>query len=297
MKNTTNKLENIMFDVSEGEIDVLVCTTIIETGLDIPNVNTIIIEDSEKLGLSQLYQLRGRVGRSNRLAYAYLTYRKNKILNDDAQKRLTAIKDFTEFGSGFKIAMKDLEIRGTGNVIGPQQSGNMEVVGYDLYCKLLSKAVAGLKGVEQKEEKETLVDLAVNAFIPDRYITSHNQRIELYKKISAIETKDDVLEVYDETLDRFGDVPKEVYNLMLASLIRHTASEKGYTEVKASADELKLFFMADSPPDFQKIIEKTATDKNIFIRNTSRPHILYKLSETHDEITFLNKIYDFLLTI
>jgi len=296
-KMTETQLENIMMDVSEGEIDVLVCTTIIETGLDIPNVNTIIIEDSERLGLSQLYQLRGRVGRSNRLAYAYLTYRKNKVLNEDAQKRLMAIRQFTEFGSGFKIAMKDLEIRGTGNVIGPQQSGNMEVVGYDLYCKLLSKAVSDLKGIECEEETETLVDLPVNAFIPDKYIYSHTQRIELYKKIASIETKEDIMDVYDETLDRFGEVPNEVYNLMLISLLRYIASTKMFTEVKVIDSELFLYFSAENSPDFTKCIEKIKTDKNIFIRNTKKPHILYKLSKYNDDISFLNGVIGFLYDI
>ncbi len=296
-KMSEQQLENIMYDVSEGEIDVLVCTTIIETGLDIPNVNTIIIEDSERLGLSQLYQLRGRVGRSNRLAYAYLTYRKNKVLNEDAQKRLKAIKDFTEFGSGFKIAMKDLEIRGTGNVIGPQQSGNMEVVGYDLYCRLLSKAVSDVKGIESREEKDTLADITVNAFIPDKYITSHAQRIELYKKISSIESKEDVLDIYDETLDRYGDVPAEVYNLMLVSLVRYTASLKGFTEIKASEGDLKLYFSPDSPPSFEKIVEMTTRDRNIFIRNTNKPHIFYKLPKFNNEKSFLDGIYEFLVNI
>lgn len=296
-KMSEQQLENIMFDVSEGEIDVLVCTTIIETGLDIPNVNTIIIEDSEKLGLSQLYQLRGRVGRSGRLAYAYLTYRKNKILNDDAQKRLRAIKDFTEFGSGFKIAMKDLEIRGTGNLIGPQQSGNMETVGYDMYCRLLSKAVSELKGSPEVKEAETVVDIPVNAYIPDKYIPYHTQRIELYKKISSIETKDDVLEVYDETLDRFGDVPKEVHNLMMTSLIRYTASVKLFTEVKASELGVKFYFRADEPPDFSRLAETAAQQDNVFIRNTSKPHIELKMKKPENELSFLNIIYEFLMSI
>ena len=193
--------------------------------------------------------------------------------------------------------MKDLEIRGTGNVIGPQQSGNMEVVGYDMYCRLLSKAVSELKGNPEKEECQTLIDIAVNAFIPDKYITSHNQRIELYKKISAIENKDDVMEVYDETLDRFGDVPKEVYNLMLTSLIRYTASVKLFTEVKAINNDLKLYFSAEEPPCFDKIAKLAARDNNIFIRNSSKPHIQYKLPEFNDELSFLNRIYEILMSI
>ena len=293
-KMTESQLENIMMDVSEGEIDVLVCTTIIETGLDIPNVNTIIIENSERLGLSQLYQLRGRVGRSNRLAYAYLTYRKDKVLNEDAQKRLTAVKEFTEFGSGFKIAMKDLEIRGTGNVVGPQQSGNMEVVGYDMYCKILSDAVAELKGEEKQEEIECLVDLPVDAFVPESYISSHRQRIELYKKISSIETKDDMLDVYDETLDRFGDVPPEVNNLMQTSLIRFVASRKKFTEVKGSKEDLKLYFSADNPPEFDKIVEKMKIDRKLSLKNVKKPYVCYKLEKAKNDFSYLNFVFEFI---
>lgn len=293
-KMSESQLENIMMEVSEGEADVLVCTTIIETGLDIPNVNTIIIENAERLGLSQLYQLRGRVGRSNRLAYAYLTYRKDKVLNEDAQKRLTAVKEFTEFGSGFKIAMKDLEIRGTGNVVGPQQSGNMEVVGYDMYCKLLSDAVAKLKGEEKCEEVETTVDLPVNAFISERYISSNRQRIDLYKKISVIETKEEMLDVYDETLDRFGEVPNEVNNLMQISLIRYTASKKKFTEVKGGKTELKLYFSPIDPPEFENVVEKMKTDRNISIKNGAKPCVCYGFDRQNSDFAYLNHIYDFL---
>ena len=234
------------------------------------------------------------MGRSNRLAYAYLTYRKDKVLNEDAQKRLTAVKEFTEFGSGFKIAMKDLEIRGTGNVVGPQQSGNMEVVGYDMYCKILSDAVAELKGEEKQEEIECLVDLPVDAFVPESYISSHRQRIELYKKISSIETKDDMLDVYDETLDRFGDVPPEVNNLMQTSLIRFVASRKKFTEVKGSKEDLKLYFSADNPPEFDKIVEKMKIDRKLSLKNVKKPYVCYKLEKAKNDFSYLNFVFEFI---
>ena len=217
------ELEQIMMDLSEGDLDILVCTTIIETGLDIPNVNTIIIEDADRLGLAQLYQLRGRVGRSNRLAYAYLTFRRNKVLNEDAEKRLLAIKEFTEFGSGFKIAMRDLEIRGTGNLIGAQQHGHMDAVGYEMYCRLLEEAVEEQRGLPVQKKTETQIDLPVSAYIPDAYIPSHNQRIGAYKRIAAITTQEELLDAYDEMEDRYGTVPQVVSNLMAIALLKEHA--------------------------------------------------------------------------
>lgn len=189
------ELERIMGDFISGEIDVLVCTTIIETGMDISNANTIIIQDADRMGLSQLYQLRGRVGRSNRIAYAYLMYKRDKMLREAAEKRLQTIREFTEFGSGFKIAMRDLEIRGAGNLLGAEQHGHMEAVGYDMYCRLLEEEVQNLKGDAPKEEKfETSIDLNISAFIPDFYIKNQEQRMELYKKIAGIRTME---EYYD----------------------------------------------------------------------------------------------------
>lgn len=235
------ELENVMMDTVEGKIDILVCTTIIETGLDIPNVNTIIIEDADKMGLAQLYQLRGRVGRSSRLAYAYLTYRKNKVLSEIAEKRLKAIKEFTEFGSGFKIASRDLELRGAGNLLGPEQSGFMSSVGYDVYLELLSDAVAEAKGEVREEKKECLVDMDVNAYIPESYIESASSRIQIYKKIALIEEEQDSFEVSEELIDRFGDIPPSVQRLIDVSLIRGEARRLGIEEVSEKDEKIILY--------------------------------------------------------
>ena len=208
------ELESIMYDFINGDIDVLVSTTIIETGMDISNVNTLIICDADRMGLSQLYQLRGRVGRSNRNAYAFLMYRKNKMLKEEAEKRLHAIREFTELGSGVRIAMRDLEIRGAGNLLGAEQHGHMEAVGYDLYCKMLSEAVREAKGEEIQEDFETSVDLAINAFIPASYIPEEGQKLELYKRIAGIENQEEAEDMLDELLDRFGEPPLSVRSLM-----------------------------------------------------------------------------------
>ena len=194
---------------------MLVSTTIIETGLDISNVNTMIIHDADNMGLSQLYQLRGRVGRSNRTAYAFLMYRRNKMLKEVAEKRLGAIREFTELGSGFKIAMRDLEIRGAGNLLGAQQHGHMQAVGYDLYCKMLNEAVKKQKGLPVSEEEfQTLVDVELDAYIPDTYIRSESQKLDIYKRIAGIESGEECEDMLEELLDRFGDPPKSVLNLL-----------------------------------------------------------------------------------
>ena len=227
-----HELEKIMYDFIAGEIDVLVSTTIIETGLDISNVNTMIIHDSDNMGLSQLYQLRGRVGRSNRTAYAFLMYRRDKILKEVAEKRLEAIREFTDLGSGFKIAMRDLEIRGAGNLLGVQQHGHMEAVGYDLYCKMLNEAVQTLKGVRTVEDFTTLIDLDVDAFIPAAYIMNEVQKLDIYKRIAGIENLRERDDMKDELLDRFGEIPKSVDNLLRIALIRVGAHRLYMTEVK-----------------------------------------------------------------
>ncbi|MBE7023313.1 MAG: transcription-repair coupling factor [Ruminococcaceae bacterium] len=294
-KMTESELERIMMAMSENEIDVLVCTTIIETGLDIANVNTIIIEDADRLGLAQLYQLRGRVGRSNRLAYAYLTYHRDKVLNEDAQKRLKAIREFTEFGSGFKIAMRDLEIRGTGNVVGVQQSGHMDSVGYDMYCKLLAEAVKEMQGIPVEEEVETTVDFPVSAFIPESYIKAHSQRILAYKRIAAIESNEELSDAYDELLDRYGDVPVTVNNLMLISLIRKTASKKLFTDIKGGKNNLVLNFEPDNAPDLSGFVNSDYIKKGkAVIKTGKKPKIIYSFSESLKNTEYLNMVKEFI---
>jgi len=272
-----NELEEVMMKVLNGEADILVCTTIIETGLDIPNVNTIIIEDADKLGLAQLYQLRGRVGRSNRIAYAYLTYKKDKVLHEAAEKRLRAIKEFTEFGSGFKIAMRDLEIRGAGNILGPEQHGHMEAVGYDTYCKLLEEAVRKLKGEPVQEELETTVDLNVDAYIPETYIKNHNQRIEIYKKIAAIENLQDAYDVEEEIEDRYGDLPQSVRNLLDIALIKSLGNDMKISEITQKGNNVLIQFYDAKQVDMNAIIHITNQfNGNILFTASDRPYLTYK---------------------
>ncbi len=236
------ELEKVMMSFLEKEVDVLLCTTIIETGLDIPNVNTIIIHDADKMGLSQLYQLRGRVGRSNRIAYGYFTYEKNKVLSEVAEKRLRAIKDFTEFGSGFKIAMRDLEIRGAGNLLGMEQHGQIEAIGYDLYVKFLHEAIRRLKGDKIEEQLDTTIDIKIDGYIKSKYIEDEEQKIEVYKKIASISNMEDYRELLDELIDRFGDLPKEVENLMDISYIRYLGSKTNIKNISQIGKEVVLDF-------------------------------------------------------
>ncbi len=235
------ELSSVWKKLMDGEIDVLVCTTIIETGVDVANVNTLIIEDADKMGLAQLHQIRGRVGRSARRAYAYLTFRRGKVLTDIAAKRLDAIRDFTEFGAGFKIAMRDLEIRGAGNILGGQQSGHLEAVGYDMYLKLLSDAVAEQKGEPVKPEADCLIDLQIDAHIPERYIAHLPARLSVYRRIADIRSDEDAADVIDELLDRFGEPPKAVHGLIDIALIRGLAATSGFKEIKQNEHSLLLY--------------------------------------------------------
>lgn len=241
-----SELEKIMLDFIEGEIDVLVSTTIIETGLDIPNVNTMIIHDSDNLGLSQLYQLRGRVGRSNRNAYAFMMYKRDRMLKEVAEKRLQAIKEFTDLGSGFKIAMRDLEIRGAGNLLGKVQHGHMEAVGYDLYCKMLNEAVKKEKGIETIEDFNTMVDLDVDAFIPNEYIMNEYQKLDIYKRIASCVNSQECDDMYDEMKDRFGNVPKSAENLLRISRIRLKAHKLYVVEMKGKNGEIRIAMHNDA---------------------------------------------------
>ena len=253
MKET--ELEQIMYEFINGEIDVLVATTIIETGLDISNVNTIIIHDSDNMGLSQLYQLRGRVGRSARTSYAFLMYKRDKILREVAEKRLQAIREFTELGSGFKIAMRDLEIRGAGNILGTTQHGHMEAVGYDLYCKMLNEAVKNLRGIETREDYPTLVDIDVNAYIPPDYLMNEVQKLEIYKRIAGVETQAECDDMTEELLDRFGEVPRSAANLMRISLLRVEAHRLYITELKGRNEHIVVQMYPTAPVLVEKIPE------------------------------------------
>ncbi|WFA07742.1 transcription-repair coupling factor [Tissierella sp. Yu-01] len=290
------QLEKVMMDFLNKEQDVLVCTTIIETGLDIPNVNTIIIYDADKMGLSQLYQLRGRVGRSNRVAYGYFTYEKDKVLTEVAEKRLRAIKEFTEFGSGYKIAMRDLEIRGAGNLVGHAQHGHMDTIGYDLYVKYLSQAINRLKGNEVVEELETTIDLKVDGFIPKRYIADEEQKIEIYKKISSIENMDDYRELLDELIDRFGDIPEEVSNLMDISYIRALSSRIDIKNIQERAKDIKIDFASTKKLSLELIhyLSEEYGKKLLFDLSNS-PYFLFKVKYVLEDLKALvEKINAFL---
>ena len=243
------ELENIMMAFIEKEINVLVCTTIVETGLDIANANTIIINNADRMGLSQLYQLRGRVGRSNKASYAYLMYQKDKVLKEIAEKRLQAIKQFTQLGAGFKIAMRDLEIRGAGNLLGAQQHGHMEAIGYDLYCKMLQEAVALEKGESVKESFETTIEMKVNAYIPASYILDEVERLDIYKKIASIQGDKDYYDVQEELEDRYGTLPNSVQNLIDIALVKWEANQIDITLVSEVEGHLTFKFKEDAQLD------------------------------------------------
>lgn len=274
------KLETIMMDFFEYKYDVLICTTIIESGLDIPNVNTIIIEDADRMGLAQLYQLRGRVGRSNRQAYAYITYKPNKVLGEIAEKRLQAIKEFTEFGSGFKIAMRDLGIRGAGNLLGPEQHGHIESVGYEMYCRLLDEAIKDLKGEQpEKKDEEVTIDINVNAYIDDEYISTELQKIEMYKKIASIENEEDVLDIRDELLDRYGELTEPVENLIQIAYIKSLARDLGFTAVSEKGDSVILQLGKEKSLGIETL--KKLADKyrrQILFNAGANPYLMYKTS-------------------
>ena len=279
------KLEQIMYDFIEGEIDVLVSTTIIETELDISNVNTIIIHDADNFGLSQLYQLRGRVGRSNRTSYAFLMYKRDKMLKEVAEKRLQAIREFTELGSGIKIAMKDLEIRGAGNILGARQHGHMESVGYDLYCKLLNEAVAEEKGMEVMDSFETKIDISIDAFIPPQYIKNEFQKLSVYKQIASIESEEEYRDMQDELMDRFGELPKNVENLLSIALIKALAHKAWITEISNIGTQLKFAMYREAKIDvagIQAIVDRYK-GKLKFVTD-SIPYFMYTMDKTTNDM-------------
>ena len=275
------QLEKIMMAFINGEIDVMVATTIIETGLDISNVNTIIIDNADQMGLSQLYQLRGRVGRSNRNSYAFLMYKRNKVLKEIAEKRLAAIKEFTELGSGIKVAMRDLEIRGAGNLLGEAQSGHMEAVGYDLYCKMLNEAVHHLKGdTDISEEFETEIDINVNAYIPETYIRSEYLKLDMYKRIAAIENVEEYNDMQEELTDRFGDMPQSADNLLRVALLKADAHKAYISRILQKEDGVRFYLYEGKLPDTEKL--KKMLDEyqgKIKYAGSKDPYLLYMMQK------------------
>ena len=288
-----HELERIMADFINGEIDVLVSTTIIETGLDIPNANTMIIQDADRMGLSQLYQLRGRVGRSNRVSYAFLMYKRDKLLKEEAEKRLQAIREFTELGSGIKIAMRDLEIRGAGNVLGAEQHGHMEAVGYDLYCKMLNEAVRALKGQEKAEASyETSVECDIDAYIPSSYIKNEYQKLDIYKRISAIETEEEYMDMQDELMDRFGDIPRSVENLLKIARLRAAAHRAFVTEVFVNRQEVRLtmFPRAELKTEgIPELIGRYKGDLKLVPGETPVFHYIDRRNKNQDSLSMMEK--------
>jgi len=276
------KLSAVMQAMVDGEADVLVCTTIIETGIDIPNVNTLIMEDADRLGLAQLHQIRGRIGRSTRRAYAYLTYRQGKILQETAAKRLAAIREYVEFGSGFKIAMRDLEIRGAGNLLGPEQSGYLMSVGYDLYLKLLEEAVLEERGEEKKIETECAADLTLNANIPERYVASPEQRMDLYRRIAAIRTNDDASDLMDEMIDRYGEPPKPVLALLDVALLRAAAAKAGVSDITQKKDALRFTLAVFRPEALVQVCGLTKYKFRLTLSAGETPMLTLKLKPGAD---------------
>jgi transcription-repair coupling factor (superfamily II helicase) len=275
------QLEDIMLNFMNNETNVLIATTIIESGIDISNANTIIILDADRLGLSQLYQLRGRVGRSTRMSYAYLMFQKDKVLSEVAEKRLRAIKEFTEFGAGFKVAMRDLEIRGAGNLLGMEQHGHMMMIGYELYCKLVDDAVRALGGeIVNPDREEASIELQVTAFIPDRYIADEVLKLQMYKKIATIEGVGNEEEIIDELLDRFGEIPKEAINLIKISRIRAMAQKLCITRVHEEGNKITFEFAPENPLKavaYAKLVENYGM--RIFIHGGVKPMVKYTMNK------------------
>ena len=272
------ELEKVMYEFINGELDVLVSTTIIETGLDISNVNTMIIHDSDRYGLSQLYQLRGRIGRSNRTAYAFLMYRKNSVLKETAEKRLSAIREFTDLGSGFKIAMRDLELRGAGNLLGAQQHGHMQAVGYDLYCKMLNEAVKEAKGIAVMEDFETTIDLNMDAYIPNSYIANEFQKLDIYKRIAGIENQEEYEDMLEELLDRFGEPPKAVMNLLAIAVLKAMAHRAYLREVKQRGAQIRLTLYEKAKIDVAGIpVLLQEYGRRLQFNAEERPYFLFQL--------------------
>ncbi|MCI9376355.1 MAG: transcription-repair coupling factor [Oscillibacter sp.] len=283
-KMSEQELSAVMHAMVDGEADILVCTTIIETGIDISNVNTLVIEDADRMGLAQLHQIRGRIGRSARRAYAYLTYRRGKILQETAAKRLAAIREYVEFGSGFRIAMRDLEIRGAGNLLGPEQSGYLMSVGYDLYLKLLEEAVLEERGEAKKIETECSADLTVNANIPERYVSSPEQRMDLYRRIAAIRSSEDASDLLDEMMDRYGDAPRPVLTLLDVALLRAAAAKAGVSDITQKKDVLRFQLAQFRPEEVVRVCGLNKYRRRLTLSAGDNPALSLKLPPNADAL-------------
>ncbi len=289
---TGREIEDIMQDFIDKKTNVLVCTTILESGIDIPNANTIIVENADRMGLAQLYQIRGRVGRSDRQAYAYITYKRDKMLSEVADKRLKAIKEFTEFGSGFKIAMRDLEIRGAGSLLGEIQSGHLEQVGYDTYCNLLDEVVKEMKGIEIEPDIDLLIDLNVTRYIPDEYIEDSSQKIEIYQNIALCKNEKDIEKVVDEIIDRFGNMPGELENLLYIARIKYLAKPFYITKITSKGTSVVFTFeQSKFTVDVIKLVEKYKNQ--IKFQPGVKPMITLKIGTTNER-QILNDVTNFL---
>ena len=287
-----NELNGVMRRMSDGETQVLVCTTIIESGIDIPNVNTLIVEDADQLGLAQLHQIRGRVGRSTRHAYAYLTYRRGRILSEVSTKRLSAMREFAGFGAGFKIALRDLEIRGAGNILGAEQSGHMMSVGYDMYLKLLEEAVLEERGETPLPRCETTAELRVSAGIPDSYLSDSGERMDIYRRIAFIKDDDDARDMIDELIDRCGEPPKAVLNLIDIALLRAAASAVNITEVTQKKDYLVLSFAKPDVERIMKLCGNREMNGRLLLNAGDKPYITYRLAQGDDPLKTARKLVD-----
>ena len=288
-KMTGRELEEIMQDFINKKINVLVCTTILESGIDIPNANSIVVENADRLGLAQLYQIRGRVGRSDKQGYAYIMYKKDKLLSEIADKRLKAIKEFTEFGSGFKIAMRDLEIRGAGSILGEMQHGHMEQVGYDMYCKLLDQVVSEMKGIEVQEEIDVQLELNVSSYIPDEYIEDSNQKIEIYQAIALCKNEEELKDITDSIIDRYGNMPKEIEKLIDIARIRNMCRDKNIIKIAQKTNKV-IFYFDEKLFDFQVVDELIKKyGMRIKFSPAKNPYVTYILKDINDILKEIKK--------
>ena len=291
-KMTGNEIEDIMENFIEQKIDILVCTTILESGIDIPNANTIIVENADRMGLAQLYQIRGRVGRSDRQGYAYITYKRDKLLSEVADKRLKAIKEFTEFGSGFKIAMRDLEIRGAGSLLGEIQHGHLEQVGYDTYCNLLDEVIREIQGETVIPEIDVQIDLDVTSYIPDEYISDSSQKIEMYQDIALCKNEEDIQNVVDEMIDRFGNMPSEIENLLDIARIKTLCKRLNISKVQEKRNFVVFIFEpGEIDIDINELIKKYRN--RIKFTQGIKPQITLALKETSEK-GILREVMEFL---